>query len=99
MQESSPSVSSSSHYIPYGYVAGSGSQQGIGSTGNDESGSHSPTSSASAAALAAYYGSATFGSAGSAGMASHAEYASYYNNYIAAAAGSFYGSSGSKTFI
>jgi hypothetical protein len=76
------SPTSSSHYIPYNYPTG---------TGNEETGSHSPTSSsvASAAALAAYYGSAS-----AASMGSHADYASYYNNYMAAAAGSLYGSSG-----
>ncbi len=45
----------------------------------------------------AYYGSASFGSGGVAGMSSHADYTSYYSNYMAAAAGSFYGSSGKST--
>ena len=74
------SPTSSSHYIPgYNYP-----------TGNEETGSHSPTSSSVAsAALVAYYGSAS-----AASMGSHADYASYYNNYMAAAAGSLYGSSG-----
>ena len=76
------SPTSSSHYIPgYNYP-----------TGNEETGSHSPTSS-SVAALAAYYGSAS-----AASMGSHPDYASYYNNYMAAAAGSLYGSSG-NTFL
>ena len=78
------SPTSSSHYIPgYNYP-----------TGNEETGSHSPTSSSVAsAALVAYYGSAS-----AASMGSHADYASYYNNYMAAAAGSLYGSSG-NTFL
>jgi esterase/lipase superfamily enzyme len=47
----------------------------------------------------AYYGTAaTFGSAGAAGISCPGEYASYYNNYMAAAAGSFYSSSGVKHF-
>ena len=47
--------------------------------------------------FAAYYGSTSFGPSNAAGMGSHAEYASYYNNYMAAAAGSFYGTSGKAT--
>jgi len=75
----------------YGHYYGSSTAQtpggGCGTTG--AGGADSPT--ATAAALAAYYGSsAGFGtgaSAGSAGSASMAGYASYYNNYMAAAAG------------
>jgi hypothetical protein len=47
MQDTSPNVTSSS-YLPYGY----GTSGGQPTSGNDESGSHSPTSSISSASAA-----------------------------------------------
>ena len=49
MPDTSPNVSSSSSYLPYGYVGGSGQTV----TGNEDTGYHSPTSSSVASALAA----------------------------------------------
>ena len=67
------------------------------------SGSESPT--ATATALAAYYGNAGFAPSGTATGTAQA-YASYYNNYMAAAAGYFpgqhsgysYGGSGARSY-